>query len=119
MILLWLLMYLAPIFVIVAIWTKLIEKTWVKIVVTFISAFALIVTFTLWTTHNDLEECEESVSYLEDLVFDYIREDMAVNTQIDSCEGDYLDQWICMLNVCTESMGVKLRFIEDFHDFLD
>ena len=49
----------------------------------------------------------------------YIREDMAVNTQIDSCEGDYLDQWICMLNVCTESMGVKLRFIEDFHDFLD
>jgi hypothetical protein len=24
-----------------------------------------------------------------------------------------------MLNVCTESMGVKLRFIEDFHDFLD
>lgn len=66
-----------------------------------------------WVRHKAQKE------NLEDLVFDYIREDMAVNTQIDSCEGDYLDQWICMLNVCTESMGVKLRFIEDFHDFLD
>ena len=66
MMLLWLLMILAPIFVIVAIWTKLIQKTWVKIIVTFISAFALIVTLALWTTYNDLEECEESVSYVVD-----------------------------------------------------
>jgi len=40
-------MYLAPIFVIVAIWTKIIEKTWVKVVATLISAFALFVTFAL------------------------------------------------------------------------
>jgi hypothetical protein len=40
-------MYLAPIFVIIAVWTKLIQKTWVKIVVTFISAFALLVTLAL------------------------------------------------------------------------
>lgn len=100
MILLWLLMYLAPIFVIVAIWTKLIQKTWVKIVVTFISAFALLVTLALWTTHNELEECEDVKSEIVDVMYDYSD---CVDYSVDRNDYEwFVDCWFDLYDIINE-----------------
>ena len=64
MVLLWIIMYLLPIFLIVAIWTKLYERLRCKVFITAIGAFCILAFVSLWNRQTELEKHEWVIDYV-------------------------------------------------------
>lgn len=104
MILLWLLMILAPIFIIVAIWTKLIEKIWTKVVLTWISVMCLLALISLWLTYGDLENAQADLKQSEadlerviNVMYDYSD---CVEETVDNSDYEwFIDCWFDLYDI--------------------
>lgn len=53
-----------PIFIVVAVWTKIINKLWTKILITICAVMYMIVIISLWTQQNELEEKTDTLEYV-------------------------------------------------------
>ncbi len=60
-----------PIFAIVAVWTKLIQKLWVKIALTIASVLTLVLFLALWSNYGELEDCEIGRDAIIDVMYEY------------------------------------------------
>jgi len=72
MILLWLIMIALPLFIIVAIWTKLTDKLRCKIFITCIAVFSTYAIISVWTQYNELEEATNTIDYVVDRDMNYV-----------------------------------------------
>lgn len=69
----WIIMLLCPIFIIVAVWTKLIKTISVKIIVTVLSAFLLFALVALWNLYGENQKANNTLRYAVDRDTNYIK----------------------------------------------
>ncbi len=70
---LWLLLILLPVFIIVAVWTNIIKKTRVKIVLTIISVFCVLCVYWIGNLQSKLETAEWTIRYASKINTDYLK----------------------------------------------